>query len=57
MDQALFVGLFRHVLQLGAGYLVAKGYVDADGANALSGAFLGLVTAGWFVWDRRKVAK
>ena len=34
--------MFRHALTTGAGYLVAKGHVDADTANQLIGTGVGL---------------
>jgi hypothetical protein len=52
MDSALFIGLIRHVLQLGGGYLVGKGVIDADGANTAVGALVSLSTVAWFAVDR-----
>ena len=54
MDQALFLGLLRHVLQLLGGFLMARGYVDAGGMELVSGAVLSVGAAGWYLAGRRK---
>lgn len=57
MDQALFLGLFRHVLQIAAGYFVGKGVIDGEMANTAIGALVSLGTVGWFAWDKAKAKK
>lgn len=52
MNQALVVGLLRHALQLLAGVLVTRGYLDSSMADATVGAAVTLGTAGWYVADR-----
>lgn len=42
------MGFVRHALQLGAGFLVAKGYIDGGVAEAVVGALVSIGTAVWF---------
>jgi hypothetical protein len=42
--------LVRHALTVGAGYLVAKGFTDADSAQALIGGVMGTVAVAWAHW-------
>ena len=53
MDQALFLGLLRHVLQIAGGALIARGYVDSGGMELVSGAVLSVATAGWYLAGKR----
>jgi hypothetical protein len=39
----IILGIVRHLLTAGGGYVVAKGFVDADQANQLVGAVLVVV--------------
>lgn len=43
LKKTIVVGLLRHLLTLGAGWLLARGYLDNDSANAIIGLVLGLV--------------
>ena len=54
MDQALFLGLLRHVLQLGAGVLVTRGVLDGGSAEAMIGGGLSLASVGWYLVGKRK---
>jgi hypothetical protein len=54
MDQALFVGLLRHALQLAGGALMARGYVDSGAMELISGGVVSLFTAGWYLVGKRK---
>jgi hypothetical protein len=54
MDQALALGLLRHVLQLAGGALMARGYVDSGAMELISGGIVSLVTAGWYLAGRKK---
>ena len=47
------MGFVRHALQLGAGVLVAKGYMDGGVAEAVIGALISVGTAVWF-WKTGK---
>jgi hypothetical protein len=42
--------LVRHALTVGAGFLVAKGFTDADSAQALIGGVMGTVAVAWAHW-------
>ena len=48
--------VIRHVLQLAAGALVTKGYIDAGIAEALVGAALSVGAAVWYWWDAKRKA-
>jgi len=45
---------FRHALTIGAGFLVAKGHVDADTANQLIGGGMGLFGLALSFYNKRK---
>ena len=49
------MGFVRHALQLGAGFLVAKGYIDGGVAEAVVGAIISVGTAVWFWKTGKKV--
>ena len=57
MDQALFIGLLRHILQLGSGYVVTKGILDESSAQTLAGAFLSIGTVAWYAFDKWRARK
>lgn len=50
----IILGLIRHALTAGGGVLVAKGYLDAGGAETVVGAIITLIGAVWSVWDKKK---
>lgn len=52
----LWLSSARALLQLGAGYLIGSGIVDADGANTGVGAVLTLITLGWSIMEKRQAA-
>ena len=49
-------GIMRTVLAAGAGYLSAKGVIDAGVAETIIGALGTLFVAGWSVWSKSKTA-
>lgn len=53
MDQALVLGVLRHVLQLAAGVLVTRGVLDGGSAEALVGGGLSLASVCWYVFGKR----
>jgi hypothetical protein len=54
MTQAMWLGIFRHVLTaLGGGLMVAKGYADESTVNAGIGAAVTLAGVAWSVIDKR----
>ena len=52
MDSAMLIGLARHVLQLGAGVLVARGVLAESMVEGTVGALLTLATAASYVIGR-----
>ena len=49
MNWDMVSGLVRHVLTLGAGYLVAKGYFDQGVADSAIAAVMTLIALTWSV--------
>lgn len=56
MREIIFL-LLRHLTGAGAGYLVGKGLVDADTAQAISGGVLGVGVLVTSYIDKRKRKK
>lgn len=54
MDQAIAMGLLRHVLQLAGGFLMARGVVDSGAMELITGGVVSLATAAWYLAARRK---
>lgn len=52
MNSAI-LGAARHILQLGAGALVARGVIDAGGVELIVGSGLSVLTLGWYFVERR----
>ena len=51
------LGIARHLLTAGGGYLVGRGLIDAQMATELTGALATIVGIVWSVYDKRlKVA-
>ena len=46
------LGVARHILQLAAGALLARGYIDASGVDLVIGAGVSAVTLGWYLVKR-----
>ena len=53
MLKPIVVSFIRHGLTLGAGVLVARGYVDASGADSLIGAGLAVFSVIWSIAEKR----
>jgi hypothetical protein len=47
------LGAVRHILQLVAGSLVAKGVIDAAGVELVIGAGTSVITFGWYLIEQR----
>lgn len=47
------LGIARHLLTLGGGALVARGYIDAGAAETLVGAGVAIVGVVWSVYEKR----
>ena len=46
--------VLRHGLSFGGGFLVAKGHLNADQVNELSGALITVLGIVWSIWKNRK---
>ncbi len=55
-DLAMIVPVLRHVLQIGAGALVAKGAIDESVAQQLVGLGVSVGTLIWYGWSKKKHA-
>lgn len=53
----IILGLIRHALTFGGGYLVTKGLTDAAGSEQLVGAITTVVGAAWSIYEKVKAAK
>jgi len=50
-----FVGsIVRTGLAAAAGGLITNGVVDAETVNAVAGAIMVIVTAGWSLWQKKR---
>lgn len=52
MTGASFLGLLRHVLTFGGGFVVANGWMDAGVLEQASGAILALAGLAWSFYDK-----
>lgn len=46
-NTAMALGLVRHLLTMGAGYLAAKGFVTPDQTETIVSAVLAFIGVGW----------
>jgi len=53
MDKAKTLGVVRHLLTFGAGFLVAQGFLEAGDVEAVVGAVTLLLGVGWSIFDKR----
>lgn len=51
--QPFALAMIRHVLTFAGGAIVARGYLDAATAEAVTGAVLTLVGAAWSLAEKR----
>jgi len=49
MNKTQVLGIIRHVLTFGSGFLIAKGKLDLTGAETLIGAALALIGGIWSI--------
>lgn len=54
MNKQSILGIVRHVLTFGGGYIAAKGLIDQSMANEAVGAIVTLITISWSVMDKKK---
>ena len=53
MNKDMILGLVRHVLTFGGGYIVAANIADAALVNEAIGAIMSLVGIGWSIYAKR----
>ena len=56
MSKDQILGVARHVLTIGGGILVAKGYGDAAGVETISGAIISVAAVVWSWTSKKKAA-
>jgi hypothetical protein len=54
MNKEMVLGLVRHLLTFGGGYVAAKGIVDQGSVNEAIGAVITLIGLGWSIADKKK---
>ena len=53
MNKDVILGLVRHILTIGGGFLVAKGTIDAPGLETAVGALVTIIGVAWSILDKR----
>ena len=53
MNKEMIIGLLRHVLTFGGGYLIAKGVFDQAALDAVVPAILTLIGVAWSAFDKK----
>ena len=56
MTKEAILGIIRHALTFGGGFLVAKGYADAGALDQGVAALITVIGLGWSVWDKANSA-
>jgi len=56
MNKTQILGIVRHLLTFGSGFLIAKGKLDITGAETIIGATLALIGSVWSVLSPEKQA-
>lgn len=54
MNKEKILGVIRHALTFGGGYVVARGYVTADVVPELVGAIITIIGTIWSVVNKNK---
>lgn len=54
LDQVTILGIVRHVLTFGGGYVVAKGWLTQPGLNEAIGALMTIAGIVWSVIEKKK---
>ena len=53
MNMESVMGVIRHILTFGGGFLVARGWVDAETVTTAVAALATLIGLGWSLWAKR----
>lgn len=56
MNKDQVLGIVRHVLTFGGGFLAAKGWTDAAGIDQIAGAVVTLVGALWSILAKKQAS-
>ncbi len=56
MTAEQFAGIVRALLAAAGGFIIAKGWLDANTVAALTGALVTVATAVWSVWAKAHAA-
>lgn len=56
MNKEITLGLVRHLLTFGGGYIAAKGIIDQGSLNEAIGAVMTLAGLAWSAVDKKKRA-
>ncbi len=56
MSVEAVLGVVRHLLTFGGGFLVAKGWVDAPGLEVLVGGLVTVLGGAWSVYQKSQAA-
>lgn len=54
MSKEAILGIVRHALTFGGGFVIAKGWADAAVIEQAVAALVTLAGIGWSVWDKSK---
>ena len=57
MDIALLIPIIRQILQVIGGALIARGWLDDAGADALVGIIVNAIVFSWWLLDRYRINK
>ena len=53
MNKETWLGVVRHVLTFGGGFLASWGYIGSGDVEIAVGAVITLIGLGWSAWDKR----
>lgn len=56
MNKTQVLGIVRHLLTFGSGFLIAQGKLDIHGAETLIGAALALIGGIWSIFSPEKLS-
>jgi len=56
MNKESILGVIRHILTFGGGFVVAQGFVDQSMVSDAVGALMTLIGLGWSIYDKKALA-
>jgi hypothetical protein len=54
LNKEMILGLIRHILTFGGGWLTTKGALSAQNTELLIGAAITLIGVAWSFWDKKE---